>query len=925
MLVGILLASPALASDADTYFPQYSDGSTALLWLFDEPLNPADPPVTQVTPWYYNQTILDASDHYYDLVRLHGGATEPGRFGRALRIRGPEVGPGMQLATNFASEPRVFGVFTPADHEFVPGSEKERESIANYFWYTAEPEAFVNALHGNAWTIETWVRLAGPPETNICLVDAGQGQETTLKVELIDGVSVARITVPEAGIEVNSPLPKSNLNDGQWHHLAWVKPAGKNEILAYVDGKQASATPFQAAAGEDDGPSQPGLVERTFSELEFRGAGKTNVVSGLGKPVAEAASGAISLRLRGWIKAPHTGEVRFESEPDSGLHLDIDHRPLIYGWFGRAALYRRSPRWGKLDMVAGELYPVLIEMQLGEGDVPFAKQTLTWSWDGAQKEPIPESAWVHSPADLQASDADQGDGFTPKQLMRTRYNFTLGSDRQGNEAMDGWLDELRVSNVARYSEDFEPITHSMNYGANAPVAAEPNGPPLLFGSDQASGPVQLGTRKYVFIDNALIDQSSGLEFKVNPPHDPQRLEPTLPGGDHSFFDLQNRVALFAPAGYEGREDYAFLWVSDDGIHFKLHKACAPKSGGGDPEPIQTRVPAWGRMAQDTNPNTPAWARFKYTAGVPNRGICLLVSPDAVHWRRNEAIMLQAGTGGESHWFWDDQAGKYRYLLKWDHGPGGRQSVEAVSNDFYSPWPLPNTGDVDHGLMTPEGYMPTRIAPDDVLGEVYRSRAVKYPWAPDTYVAFVWRFDRQTNARQVELAVSRDGENWKYYSNDWYMPAEFEFQGNEIHEVTSVDGMIRRGDELWQYADYSTGRHDGRAPSWRVRVSQRLDGFVSLDAGEVGGEFVTKPIVFSGETLKLNVAVQPGGKVRMALVDQQGNSMAGFGIDDCDPITADATDFEVSWSGNKDLSVLAGQSVRVQCQMKNAKLYALQFE
>jgi len=330
------------------------------------------------------------------------------------------------------------------------------------------------------------------------------------------------------------------------------------------------------------------------------------------------------------------------------------------------------------------------------------------------------------------------------------------------------------------------------------------------------------------------------------------------------------------------------------------------------------------MAVDDNPACPPWARFKFTAGVPHRGIYLLTSPDAVHWRRNETIMLQVGTGGESHWYWDDQRGEYRYLLKWDHGPGGRQSVEASSHNFYEPWPLSLKGDPKTDLATPYGYLITRFPPDRELGEVYRCRATKYAWAPDAYFAFIWRFDRPSLARQVELAASRDGTHWHYFGKRWYMPAEFNFEGSDIHEVTSVDGLIRRGDEIWQYADYSTGRHDGRAPAWRVRLRQRLDGFVSLDANDTSGSFVTKPITFEGSTLTINAEVQTDGRMTAALLDQQGNVIRGFDHNDCAPIRGSSTQQSVIWRG-RSVKELAGKPVRLQITMQRAKFYAMQFK
>jgi len=906
---------------ADSKFPASCDDETAALWLFDEPAELTGESAPAVRAWYYTQTITDAGAGSLDLHRLNGASIDKGRFGRALRVLKGAVGPGMNLPANYASEARVYGVFLPADHEFVPRSEGERGSEVNFFWYTARPDRLLDALKGDAWTIEFWLKLASEAGDGTCLVDAGQGRRTSLRLDL-KGSAGARalcISLPGAGIEADLPL--GDFKAATWRHLAVVKPAGSAVLVAFVDGRQVSRTPFRAAPAAAP-VTQPGVMATSFSQSDFRVVENVKTVADLGVSVADAAADAQGVRLRGWIRAPFSGEVRFETGETTGLRLDVDQRPLMYGWFGRAAQYRRSPRWGVATMEKGQLYPVLIEMQRADGNPPLAAQTISWSWPGHEKELIPASAWFHTQADQEDAEADGGGGFEPTALMATRFNLVLGSDRNGAQAIDGAFDEFRVSLVARYQGSFTPVTHSMNYGKSPQPPSQPSGPPPL----AVGGPddvVPLGSRKHLLFDDALIAESEGVEFAVNPPYEPRAIEPAMSGGDHTFFELDRKVALFAPAGYEGREDFAHLWQSEDGVHFHLHEAQTAGREGLPPRPIATGVPAWGRMAIDENPACPPWARFKFTAGVPHRGIYLLVSPDAIHWRRNETVMLQVGTGGESHWYWDDQRGEYRYLLKWDHGPGGRQSVEAASRNFYKPWPLSANGDPERDLATPYGFMQTRFPPDEELGEVYRCRATKYSWAPDAYFAFIWRFDRQTQARQVELAASRDGTHWTHFGKRWYMPAEFSFEGHEIHEVTSVDGLIRRGDEIWQYADYSTGRHDGRAPAWRVRLKQRLDGFVSLDAGDAGGGFTTKPIAFTGEKLVLNAAAD-GGFVKAAVLGADGAPIPGFGLDDCAPATGDATEQTMSWRGHS-LRELAGKPIRLRFEMQNAKLFAFQFE
>ena len=135
------------------------------------------------------------------------------------------------------------------------------------------------------------------------------------------------------------------------------------------------------------------------------------------------------------------------------------------------------------------------------------------------------------------------------------------------------------------------------------------------------------------------------------------------------------------------------------------------------------------------------------------------------------------------------------------------------------------------------------------------------------------------------------------------------------------GLIRRGDEIWQYAEYGTGAH-GDGDRVFARVVQRLDGFVSLDASTSTGTAITRPLVFEGSRLELNVAAR--GEVRVELLDEAGEPWPGRTLADCDPIRLDSVRHGVTWGGESDVSAVAGKVVRLRVAMRDAKLYALQF-
>ncbi|MHC4754581.1 MAG: hypothetical protein ACYTBP_05505, partial [Planctomycetota bacterium] len=351
--------------------------------------------------------------------------------------------------------------------------------------------------------------------------------------------------------------------------------------------------------------------------------------------------------------------------------------------------------------------------------------------------------------------------------------------------------------------------------------------------------------------------------------------------------------------------------------------------------IIARTPCGGRFFKDPNPNVHPEERFKFTGWVAQRGIYLYVSPDGIHWRRNETCMLPLVSGGGCETFWDDQRGVYINLLKRDgsYNTGdfpayGRGAALFETREVTKAWPLdpvPNPYFEGWAFPAVTGEGITVMGPDLLnpnTGQVFRTRARKYEWADDAYVAFLIRNGR------TELAVSRNGIDWNIYDgydDPPYIPYPFG-KGNWI-----PDCLIRRGDKLWQYMDLSATKF--------MRFSQRLDGFVSLDAGGQKGIMITRPFLFDGSNLTLNVNAARG-TVKVAILDLSGQEITGYNVGltnepekdvrnysiaHCDPIKSDSVREVVSWRGSSDVSNLEGQVVRLRFEMQNAKLYAFKFE
>jgi hypothetical protein len=525
---------------------------------------------------------------------------------------------------------------------------------------------------------------------------------------------------------------------------------------------------------------------------------------------------------------------------------------------------------------------------------------------------------THTLPDLQQpeSRSDEDRGFLPmsfEQRRLNRFNLAIGTDRKGIARMKGLIDEMRISRVARFSADFDPESCSENFGPNASEPPVANGPALLFDPGPVTIPLEFGARKHVFIDDAIIDTQANLQITMNQPFRKEEIGREYSGGNSSVFDVDGVIFMASTEGYNSDEGLTLLETSEDGLSF---------AGKGS---IIQETPMHGSFFRDLNPSVPAREIFKANARVASRGVYFYTSGDGINWRRNEVSQLPLVSGGAAECFWDDQRGRYASYIKRDVSynneecprVGARVGVGFWTKEILKPWPFDpmDSPYFEHSpfpCVTCEG--PISFGETEA-GQVYRTRAIKYPWAADVYLAFIWRFDRDNDeVRHVDLGISRDGETWSFFGKDWYIPL-----GSREEEITFY-GLIRRGNEIWQYVEEG-GAH-GRRPREYYRYTQRLDGFVSLDAGAAPGIASTLPLVFEGDQLLLNLIAQ--GSARVAIADADGTPIPGYGLDDCDSITGDFVDRAVTWHGLSNVAALAGTPVRLIFEMQNTKLYAFEF-
>ena len=84
-------------------------------------------------------------------------------------------------------------------------------------------------------------------------------------------------------------------------------------------------------------------------------------------------------------------------------------------------------------------------------------------------------------------------------------------------------------------------------------------------------------------------------------------------------------------------------------------------------------------------------------------------------------------------------------------------------------------------------------------------------------------------------------------------------------------------------------------------------------------------MFEGDRLQLNVDTDAVGYLQVGFLDELGQPIEGYAVDDCVYVNGDFIAKEVDWlETGADVSPLAGRTVQVVFRMRGAKLYAMQF-
>ena len=173
-----------------------------------------------------------------------------------------------------------------------------------------------------------------------------------------------------------------------------------------------------------------------------------------------------------------------------------------------------------------------------------------------------------------------------------------------------------------------------------------------------------------------------------------------------------------------------------------------------------------------------------------------------------------------------------------------------------------------------------------------------------------------------LMTSRDGLNFQRQPEAFYTPGIENGENWVYGDGYFAYGMIETASDFEgepnELSFYVIKGYRARPANFE-RYTLRMDGFFSWRADFGGGEVITKPFCFDGDKLSLNFSTSALGFVRIAMLDENGNTIDGY---DSGRIFGNSTDRSVDFE--KPLSDLSGKTLRMKISMRDADLYSFAF-
>lgn len=487
-----------------------------------------------------------------------------------------------------------------------------------------------------------------------------------------------------------------------------------------------------------------------------------------------------------------------------------------------------------------------------------------------------------------------------------------------------------------------------NYG---PVPRTPMPVPYL---DTPPEVIPIDGGRQLFVDDFLIERHS-LTRQFHRPH-PHPTNPLLrpetewevgdvpfamPFSDGVWFDPEDRLFKM---WYAGNEMWCTcLATSRDGIAWERpHLDVVPGTNivldlprdsstvwrDPDVEPTE-RYKMIQTVKQKLSMKEPligaATGTFAFT-------LSYFTAPDGVHWTKRAESPAAQATGDRSTFWRDPFRGTWVYSLRdieWQlDTPGGQQyrvrnflehtDIAAGLADIAGAVPWVGADDLDPPNPDWPDQPPQLYTLDAAPYESLMVGLFSVHQGPENEICAERGLPKRN---QITIGYSRDGFHWYRPDRRPFIRAQESDGAWDWGNIQSVGGGFCVADDELRFYYSGRGLWDGfwDGNGMAGLATLRRDGFASLSADRDGGTLLTRPLRFSGGHLFVNLKA-PSGRLRVAVLDQSGAPLPGFGPADCTPLTGDSTKLAVSWPG-ADLASLSGQPVRLRFELTDGALFS----
>ena len=325
------------------------------------------------------------------------------------------------------------------------------------------------------------------------------------------------------------------------------------------------------------------------------------------------------------------------------------------------------------------------------------------------------------------------------------------------------------------------------------------------------------------------------------------------------------------------------------------------------------------VVKDLNESDPArrykmifWDFSSHGSYNGNEGLMIAFSPDGIHWKRwQEKPLLSAAKHEQSisdvmDLMIDPSDGKYvAYTKGWAYPfPHHRQVVRTESTDFLT-WSPPEVV-LRHAntIEDTESYGMPVFAHEGIYFGLLRSYHSKTDKTID-----------------IQLTSSRDGREWVRVADQASLMPTGPDDAWDRGMLFSTAPVIRNDVMEFFYGAWD-GNHDSRSRNSAIGLATLpLNRFIAVESIDPVGRLQTTPQRIRQNTLSLNANVQ-AGRIRVSLLNADGEAISGFSLDDCDMIEGDSLRHRLSWQGKSNLVNLAGQDVALLFELTgNAQIFA----